>query len=326
MATTRALSTRIEELEGELALCRAAVGKGVSSAALSNEDVPKPKEFVGTRSACDVDNFLWRMEHYFRAKGIVDDVDKVNTASMFLIDIALLWWRGRTTDKRQSEIGTWQEFQCELKGQFYLEFAEEKARAKLQGITQWGTVGEYVREFKELMLQVSEVTEREALLAFQNGLKLWVRQEVEQRGVQKLSEAMTVVESVVKLGLGKVKLGSSKSEERGNNGGNEKPRVGKKKPKRKRDKLKCFLCDAPHMLKKCPRKSALKEKPVVKALVAEVSEEVCHRGERWSKQGAQEAGFKQGKTCGTVQSKPELKERQRLSLMSHRRDFHLRKR
>ncbi|MBA0880434.1 hypothetical protein Goshw_011627 [Gossypium schwendimanii] len=51
IATTRALSTRIEELEGELALFRAAVGKGVSSAALSNEDVPKLKEFVGTRSA-----------------------------------------------------------------------------------------------------------------------------------------------------------------------------------------------------------------------------------------------------------------------------------
>ncbi|MFQ6653666.1 hypothetical protein Gotur_024943, partial [Gossypium turneri] len=192
------------------------------------------------------------MEHYFRAKGIVDDADKVNTASMFLTDIALLWWRGRTTDKRQGEIGTWQEFQCELKGQFYPEFAEEEARAKLQGIMQRGTV--------------------------------WVRQEVEQRGVQKLSEAMTVVESVVKLGLGKDKLRSSKSEERGvcerdhkedivdgngngDNGGNGKPRVGKKKPKRKRDKLKCFLCDGPHMLKKCPKKSALKEKPVGKALV-----------------------------------------------------------
>ncbi|MFQ6645025.1 hypothetical protein Gotur_019196 [Gossypium turneri] len=95
---------------------------------------------------------------------------------------------------------------------------------------------------------------------------------------------MTVVESVVKLGLGKDKLGSSKSEERGicemdhkkdivdgngngDNGGNGKPRVGKKKPKRKRDKLKRFLCDGPHMLKKCPKKSALKEKPVGKALV-----------------------------------------------------------
>ncbi|MFQ6624819.1 hypothetical protein Gotur_003232 [Gossypium turneri] len=110
MATVMALSTRIEELEGELALCRAAIGKEVYSTALSNEDVPKPKEFVGTRSVCDVDNFLWRMENYFHVKGIVDDVIKVNTASMFLTDIALLWWRGRTTDKRQGEIGTWQEF------------------------------------------------------------------------------------------------------------------------------------------------------------------------------------------------------------------------
>ncbi|MFQ6630598.1 hypothetical protein Gotur_009813 [Gossypium turneri] len=134
------------------------------------------------------------------------------------------------------------------------------------------------------MLQVSDVTEEEALLTVQKGLKPWVRQEVEQRGVQKLSEAMRVVESVVKLGLRKDKLGSSKSEEKGvcemdhkedivdgngngDNGGNGKPRVGKRKPKRKRDKLKCFLCDGPHMLKKCPKKSALKEKPVGKALV-----------------------------------------------------------
>ncbi|MBA0644451.1 hypothetical protein Goklo_028608 [Gossypium klotzschianum] len=104
MATMKALSTRIEELEVELALCRAAVGEGVLSAALSNEDVPKLKEFVGTRSACDVDNFLWRMENYFRAKGIVDNVVKVSTTSMFLTDIALLWWWGRSTDKRQGEI------------------------------------------------------------------------------------------------------------------------------------------------------------------------------------------------------------------------------
>ncbi|MBA0775480.1 hypothetical protein Gotri_010624, partial [Gossypium trilobum] len=91
---------------------------------------------------------------------------------------------------------------------------KEEARAKLQGITQRGTVGEYVREFKELKLQVSDVIEKEALLTFQNGLKPWVRQEVEQRGVQKLSKAMMVVESVVKLSLGKDKLGSSNFEEK----------------------------------------------------------------------------------------------------------------
>ncbi|MBA0754935.1 hypothetical protein Gogos_019952, partial [Gossypium gossypioides] len=96
---------------------------------------------------------------------------------------------------------------------------------------------------------------------------------------------MTVVEFVVKLGLGKDKLGSSMSEERGvcekdhkedvvdgngngDNGGNGKPRVEKKKPNKKMDKLKCFLCDGPYILKKCSKKFALskKEKPVGKAL------------------------------------------------------------
>ncbi|MBA0800983.1 hypothetical protein Gohar_011381 [Gossypium harknessii] len=134
------------------------------------------------------------------------------------------------------------------------------------------------------MLQVLDVTEKKSLFAFQNRLKPWVRQEVEQKGVQKLSEAMTVAKSMVKLGLGKDKLRFSKPEKmsvcekdhkedvdgngNGDNGGNGKPRVGKKKPKRKMDKLKCFLCDGPHILKKCLKKFALskKEKSVGKAL------------------------------------------------------------
>ncbi|KAG8503675.1 hypothetical protein CXB51_001657 [Gossypium anomalum] len=186
MATTMALSTRREELEVELALCRAAVGEGLSSAALNNKYVPKLKEFMRTRSACDAGPQIIR---------------KVRLG------------RGKSSN---------------------------------------------------------------------NGLKQWVRQEVEQRCVQKLLEAITVAESMVKLGLGKDKLGFSKSQERGvcekdhkedndgngigANGGNGKPRIGKKKPNRKRDKLKYFLCDDPHMLKKCLKKYALK-KPMGKALV-----------------------------------------------------------
>ncbi|MBA0786663.1 hypothetical protein Gotri_025776 [Gossypium trilobum] len=76
----------------------------MSSVALRSEDVPKPKKFVGTMSACDVDNFLWKMENYFCAKGIMDDAVK---------------------------IGTCQEFQCELKGQFYPKLTEEEARGKV---------------------------------------------------------------------------------------------------------------------------------------------------------------------------------------------------
>ncbi|KAK5825485.1 hypothetical protein PVK06_020322 [Gossypium arboreum] len=55
----KALSTRTKELEGVFALCRAAVGNGVTIAALNCKvDVLKPKEFAETRSTCDEDNIL----------------------------------------------------------------------------------------------------------------------------------------------------------------------------------------------------------------------------------------------------------------------------
>ncbi|MBA0878073.1 hypothetical protein Goshw_029859 [Gossypium schwendimanii] len=50
------------------------------------------------------------------------------------------------------------------------------------------------------------------------------------------------------------------------------------------------------MLEKCLKKFVLKEKSIGKALVPEVSEEVCHRRGRWSRQGAQEDWFEQGKS------------------------------
>ncbi|KAG8474275.1 hypothetical protein CXB51_034116 [Gossypium anomalum] len=130
------------------------------------------------------------MENYFCAKGIVDDAGKVNTASLVLTDIALLWWRDRTTDKRQGKV----------------------VRDNVMG--HCGGVCSRVQGTRTPSFRC----DRERSIAwFSKGLKPWVRQEVEQRGVQKLSEAMTVAESVVKLGVGKDKLGSSKSETLGPN-------------------------------------------------------------------------------------------------------------
>ncbi|MBA0800982.1 hypothetical protein Gohar_011381 [Gossypium harknessii] len=168
------------------------------------------------------------------------------------------------------------------------------------------------------MLQVLDVTEKKSLFAFQNRLKPWVRQEVEQKGVQKLSEAMTVAKSMVKLGLGKDKLRFSKPEKmsvcekdhkedvvdgngNGDNGGNGKPRVGKKKPKRKMDKLKCFLCDGPHILKKCLKKFALskKEKSVGKALLWKCSKKSVIEGD----DGADKEPKKLGSSKGKVEAK-----------------------
>ena len=58
-----ALRKEMAELKRELSACKTVIRGGVLAVAPTYRvDVPKPKEFKGTRSAKDVDNFLWGME------------------------------------------------------------------------------------------------------------------------------------------------------------------------------------------------------------------------------------------------------------------------
>ncbi|MFQ6658048.1 hypothetical protein Gotur_027479, partial [Gossypium turneri] len=68
----------------------------------------------------------------------------------------------RSTDEKHgwNAIGTWEEFQRELKKQFYPQYTEKEARAKLRRLTQQDTVREYVQTFSELMLQISNLSEK----------------------------------------------------------------------------------------------------------------------------------------------------------------------
>lgn len=113
-----ALKEQIDELKGELNIYKASLGNEVLVAAPKPKvDVSKLKEFNETRFAKDMDNFLWGMEHYSRAKGIMHDATKVNFIAMYFTDATLLWWCCRSTDERRggTVIGTW-EFQSEFKG------------------------------------------------------------------------------------------------------------------------------------------------------------------------------------------------------------------
>jgi len=46
--------------------------------------------YNGARNAREIDNFFWKFEAYFGAVGIMDEVQKVNTISFSLKDIALV--------------------------------------------------------------------------------------------------------------------------------------------------------------------------------------------------------------------------------------------
>ena len=81
--------------------CKTAIRGGVlAMTPIHRVNVPKPKKFKGMQFTKEVDNFLWGMERYFRASNITVDATKVSSASIYLIDIALLCWCHRCDDER----------------------------------------------------------------------------------------------------------------------------------------------------------------------------------------------------------------------------------
>ncbi|MBA0572135.1 hypothetical protein Golob_002496 [Gossypium lobatum] len=104
----------------------------------------------------------------------------------------------------------------ELKKQFYPQYAEKEAQAKLRHLMQQGIFREYVQAFSELMLQISHLSEKEAFYWFEDRLKLWAKHKLRRQGITELTIAMAKVKSFVELGLTKDKFESSKPNEKAN--------------------------------------------------------------------------------------------------------------
>ncbi|KAF2319180.1 hypothetical protein GH714_013783 [Hevea brasiliensis] len=294
----RALKDEVERVNGEvrdvkdeLVLLKRLVAQNVGTnhaltIPTARVDVPKPGAYLGARSARDIDNFLWSLEQYFRALGIEDDARKVDHAPLYLAESAMVWWRRRMADveKGTCSIKTWSEFKMELKKQFYPENAAYEARAKLRRLTQNETIRGYVKEFSELLLEIPEFPDQEALFFFKDGLQPWVKLEIERRGAQDLATAIAIAESLVEFKKAdKVKNRDSKGKSGGDRGGDKESnqerlkegdgkkswfgkkdsrdgkfkQYGKPYQQTERPPLKCFLCEGPHRMMECPKNAAL---------------------------------------------------------------------
>lgn len=64
-----------------------------------------------------------------------------------------------------------EDFTKELKRRFYPENVEGEARAKLRHLQhKEGNIRDYVKEFSELMLEITDMGEKDALFCFLDGL------------------------------------------------------------------------------------------------------------------------------------------------------------
>lgn len=65
--------------------------------------------FSGVRDAQEVDNFFWHLENYFQHGKVREDNAMINTAVLYLLETAMLWWRRKSTDAERGlcTISTW---------------------------------------------------------------------------------------------------------------------------------------------------------------------------------------------------------------------------
>ncbi|KAL0381915.1 UNVERIFIED_CONTAM: hypothetical protein Slati_4562500 [Sesamum latifolium] len=278
----------MEQMSIQIGLLQRAVSNGpaVAHDAGARLRIPEPKAYNGARDAKEVENFLFDIEQYFLAANVEDEARKVSTATMYLTGDAKLWWRTKYAEiqANQVRLDTWALLREAIREQFFPENVEYNARRALRKLEHSGSVRDYVKSFSALMLDIRDMSEKDKLFTFMEGLKPWARLELQRQRVTDLGSAMAAAERLTDFALEtrkdrqttsspvQNKTGGARSFRSNSNrgGGDRKPyaQTGsqgssvRNKPQENRQGAPqkssgCFLCDGPHRYRDCPKKQLL---------------------------------------------------------------------
>ena len=67
---------------------------------------------------------------------------------------------------------------------------------RLCRLKQTGGVHDYINDFTTLILEISDMSDKDSFFYFQDSLKNWAKVELDRRGVQTLDDAITIAESL----------------------------------------------------------------------------------------------------------------------------------
>ena len=120
---------------------------------------------------------------------MIVDGAKVQSGTLYLTDTAMLWLRRRHEDikRRLCTINTFEEFQRELKRQIYREKAKEEVGTRLRRLRQEGSVRDYVKEFTNLVIEISNMSDKDSFCYFVNGLQGCTKMELRRHQVQDIT-------------------------------------------------------------------------------------------------------------------------------------------
>ncbi len=147
---------------------------------IQRSEAPKPDVYRGAKKLRDVENFLYTMEQYFEASGIMDDATKLKQVGSYLKEFALSWWKRMKPLEGKPAFDTWADFKKGFREYFLPADAHDEAQAKLRRLHhKEGRIREYVQEFSELMLEIPDLSPKEAFFSFMDGLNRWAKLELQ---------------------------------------------------------------------------------------------------------------------------------------------------
>ncbi|KAA0063885.1 uncharacterized protein E6C27_scaffold616G00090 [Cucumis melo var. makuwa] len=282
--TLDVIRNEIADVNARLSLTmRAMANQAPAGGAISVSKVKvlEPKPFCGVRDAKALENYIFDLEQYFKATNTVTEEAKVTLATMHLSEDAKLWWRSRYVNIQEGRctVDTWDALKRELRSQFFPEHVEILARRKLRDLRHTGEIREYVKQFAGLMLDIRDMSEKDKVFYFVEGLKPWARAKLYEQRVQDFTSAYAAAERLFDLtgDTQDVRRHKSSSPGRNRNSRPRSPKTVRREEYTGKDRrshqsntentwqrpnnqsppkcrLSCYICGKPHMARECPNK------------------------------------------------------------------------
>jgi hypothetical protein len=155
-----------------------------------------PRPFTGDRDADSLDSWLFSVNSYLELTAVQGDERRILLVGTYLQGPAQTWYRGVRGEKVPpgQRITTWAEFQTERRLNFCPMNRVKIARDRIHSLRQTGQLRDFVREFRNLTLDIAGMSEDEKLDRFVRGLTPYIRREVELQEPDSLDKAIKLSE------------------------------------------------------------------------------------------------------------------------------------
>ncbi len=138
--------------------------------------------------------FCDQIQQYFLARGTQLVQEEMSPQILAILGSALRGPAAQWYTLRKGEIKTVEEFFSGIHNEFVPADLQQRLRDQLHRLKQarCQSLTDYIAKFRQIMIEITDMSELDKVVYFQRGLKLKIQEEVQYRRCTELSEAIGV--------------------------------------------------------------------------------------------------------------------------------------